>query len=343
MLEDTNAELWKELTEKSYDPSKLPEVEDEYDEGAEVDGFLRSNSFKKAQESGCKKTDTTTDAQPPSSSKTIKPSSATFTYTKREYDWKKVKESKKIFLIFGIEHFDKSCVWIDDKTGKRTKTVVNKRDGAKEDIARLTKTMVRLGFEVRIYHNPSKYVAEDILKIFKKIDLSNIEVFGMAISSHGSANNIIYLKDTHTDLNFFVDPIKSNITLAAKPKLFFVNACRGKGIGKTHLVAQGNTVQKRWPYDADCLIHFSTIEKQVSLRDRKTGSYFVSALCDVFDQLKSTNQRDIHEVLAEVNRNVARLDPTPIEDRGEVLQIPVIQSTLTTFLYLAPPFDWTYV
>ena len=127
MLEDTNAELWKELTEKSYDPSKLPEVEHEYDEGAVVDGFLRSNSFKKAQESGCKKSDTTTDAQPPSSSKTTKPSSASSTYTKREYDWKKVEQSKKkIFLIFGIESFDNSCVWINED-GTPTGTVVNKR------------------------------------------------------------------------------------------------------------------------------------------------------------------------------------------------------------------------
>ena len=76
--------------------------------------------------------------------------------------------------------------------------------------------MLRLGFEVRIYNNADKKFTEDILQSFKNMDLSNIEVFGMAISSHGSANNIIYLKDTHTDLNFFVDPIKERIKIITK-------------------------------------------------------------------------------------------------------------------------------
>ena len=68
--------------------------------------------------------------------------------------------------------------------------------------------MSRLGFEVRTFKNPTKENVETLLKQIQKMDLSHIDVFGMAISSHGSADNIIYLKDTHTDLNFFVDPIK---------------------------------------------------------------------------------------------------------------------------------------
>ena len=123
MSEEKNAELWEDVTEKSYDPAKLPEVENEYDEGDAVDGIIKS--IKKVV--GLKKSDTTTDAQPPSSSKTTKPSSASSTYTKREYDWKKVEQSKKkIFLIFGIESFDNSCVWINED-GTPTGTVVNKR------------------------------------------------------------------------------------------------------------------------------------------------------------------------------------------------------------------------
>lgn len=123
MSEERNSELWEDITDKSYDPSKLPEVEYEYDDGDVVDGILKT--FKKAV--GLKKPDTTTDAQPPSSSKTTKPSSASSTYTKREYDWKKVEQSKKkIFLIFGIESFDNTCVWINED-GTPTGTVVNKR------------------------------------------------------------------------------------------------------------------------------------------------------------------------------------------------------------------------
>ena len=86
MSEDRNAELWKDITEKSYDPSKLPEVEYEYDEGAEVD--LRAELFKK------------TDAQRTSPTNKRRRISASSSYTERDYDWKRVAESKKkIFLI----------------------------------------------------------------------------------------------------------------------------------------------------------------------------------------------------------------------------------------------------
>jgi len=68
--------------------------------------------------------------------------------------------------------------------------------------------MTRLGFEVRIYRNQPKQNVGDLLEKLGKLDMTHIDVFGMAISSHGSSNNIIYLSDAPTDLNFFVDPIK---------------------------------------------------------------------------------------------------------------------------------------
>jgi len=55
------------------------------------------------------------------------------------------------------------------------------------------------------------------------------------------------------------------------------------------------------------------------------------------DSLKAGENRDIHEILATVNRKVASLDPVWMsEENPNVLQIPVIQSTLTNFVVLSP-------
>ena len=72
--------------------------------------------------------------------------------------------------------------------------------------------MTRLGFEVEIFRNMTKENAQGLLDLLKRMVLTEIDVFGMAISSHGSADNIIYLTDTHADVNFFVDPIKEKVT-----------------------------------------------------------------------------------------------------------------------------------
>jgi len=324
-----NQKIWDDLTDKAL--KKLPEVEYEYDDNEDsvTDGVLKTMKKSVKKVLGGK---TETDARPPSDPSSKGSSSPPSSASANEMDWKKVEVKRKVFIIFLVEKFDDTCKWVGSSQ------VVNKRDGAINDAARLTKSMSRLGFEVRTFKNPTKENVETLLQQIQKMDLSHIDVFGMAISSHGSADNIIYLKDTHTDLNFFVDPIKKNTTLAQKPKLFFVNACRGHDFGKTvELVAQSTAERKRWPYDADCLIHFSTIEKTFSLRNTRTGSYFVVALCDVLDNLKAGENRDIHEILAEVNRKVASLDPAYINKQNtDVLQIPVIQSTLTNFVVLSP-------
>ena len=44
------------------------------------------------------------------------------------------------------------------------------------------------------------------------MNFNHIEVFGMAISSHGNDKNQIQLKDGFVDLSFFVDPVKEWVT-----------------------------------------------------------------------------------------------------------------------------------
>ena len=45
--------------------------------------------------------------------------------------------------------------------------------------------------------------------------------------SHGDEDSIIASDNKNIKLNQFFNPIKSNLSLKNKPKLFFIQACRG--------------------------------------------------------------------------------------------------------------------
>ena len=85
------------------------------------------------------------------------------------------------------------------------------RTGGDQDPAKLKYSMERLGFEVIVFKNQTTGNVEGLLKSISEMDLSCINLFGMAISSHGDEDNNIYLKDTHADLNFFIEPLKESV------------------------------------------------------------------------------------------------------------------------------------
>ena len=189
MAENNNA--WSYLTDKAWNPERLPEVVSDFDNTDVTDGVVKTLT-KVAKKIG--KTIIETDAKPPSNP-TKNPSSAPSSAGQYQKDWNTVEKLKRrLFFIFLMEEFDDSSI--------------HSRDGAEHDAARLNKSMARLGFEVRIFKNKTKDQAGLIFDRVKKMDLNNIEVFGMAISSHGSEDNLIYMRDTDVDLNFFADPVK---------------------------------------------------------------------------------------------------------------------------------------
>ena len=73
--------------------------------------------------------------------------------------------------------------------------------------------------------------------------------------------------------------------LFRKPKVFFIQACRGSDID--HGVVRSNTRQvanevTSWPLDADILIHFATPEGYFAWRDPMKGSWFIQGRATIF-------------------------------------------------------------
>lgn len=321
-MSEKNQEIWKSLTEDKAYTGELPEIENEYDNEDIVTDKTVFEIVKEIPKQIFRAV-TQIVAKP-----TSHPSSALTKKSEYQKEWKKIEQNGKLFIIFVMEKFDHD---------------VKERKGAKQEAARLDYSMKRLGFETIVFKDQSKGNVADFLgeEGLGAMNLQHIEVFGMAISSHGNSENEICLRDRLVDLCFFVDPIKSIKGLIKKPKLFFVNACRGIEPGKKMLVSQSTDRPRLWPYHADCLIHFSTIEKTFSLRGEEIGGFFIVALCSVLDSLKADEKHDIHAVLAAVNYKVASLNPVNvIEADGKkhenVIQQPVFRSTLTSPVCLYP-------
>ncbi|CAG5103964.1 Oidioi.mRNA.OKI2018_I69.chr1.g1020.t1.cds [Oikopleura dioica] len=233
--------------------------------------------------------------------------------------------------------------------------VNSKRDGTEHDLERV---FTELEFEVHTYHDLTKKEVESTLQKYENCNMDDCEMFGLALLTHGDAQGIVSAKDKMLHISSFIDPIKSNPTLVGKPKLFFIQACRGQGYmngvnivdtsAPDGLAIEGNDddidpeededlaerLRLGIPKDADILVHFAQSEGYTSTRNPYVGSTFIIALCYF---LRYAYQLELHQILVRTNSLVALRETStydPASDRKK--QMPVIQSQLTKLLYLKP-------
>ncbi|KAI0212695.1 Caspase-3 [Lamellibrachia satsuma] len=190
-----------------------------------------------------------------------------------------------------------------------------------------------------------------ILDGVAKEDHTNNDCFMCAILSHGDSG-LVYGTDGIVQLDNLVNPFKGRQcpTLAGKPKSlhhtgeikvqYNHEACRGNQLdhGTEVADATGETEQKiyRIPEEADFLYAYSTAPGYFSWRNSNKGSWFIQALCKVFQ--KDCGERDILTLLTKVNRVVAYEFQSNASrpDMNRKKQIPSIVSMLTKQLYLRP-------
>jgi len=208
------------------------------------------------------------------------------------------------------------------------------RTGTGLDCINLEASLKNLGFDVTPYVDLTLDELDKKLDYWAKEDYTNYDCFLMAVLSHGE-QGIIYAKDgaykPEDNLwgRFTGDKC---VTLASKPKLFFIQACQGDRLdGGVQLRTQvdGSSTFKI-PIYADFLIAYSTIPGFYSWRNTQKGSWFMQALCDAFDRYGY--QLDLLTLLTFVNRQVA-IDyesnvPGTVQMHQQK-QIPCITSMLT--------------
>ncbi|NXA90853.1 CASPA protein, partial [Melanocharis versteri] len=227
----------------------------------------------------------------------------------------------------------------------------SQRKGSCKDAEQLERVFTWLGLDVRTYTDLTSGDIINLMQTWQHVqDHKDRNCFICCILSHGASGAIYGTDDKLVSIRMLVSHFtaKQCPQLAAKPKLFFIQACQGNNIQRPVCVdTDGQTPdlyseQERVslfesiPEEADFLLGMATVEGYVSFRHIEEGAWYIQALCSKL-QLLVPRGEDILSILTEVNEDVAgRVSPS-----GTKKQMPQPAYTLTRkFIFpipIAPP------
>ncbi|XP_050075216.1 caspase-1-like [Anopheles maculipalpis] len=238
---------------------------------------------------------------------------------------------------------------------------LNKRHGTETDCSNIRQVLSDLQFEVRVYDDLMRNELIQVLDDLAGEDHKNRDCLLVVIMTHGE-DDMLNAKDR----TFRVDRLWENFigkacpSLLGKPKLFFIQACRGNsydtGVCLDHAVKQtaktvsttsarelhqpsiqpgrSKSIQYAIPSMADLLVMYSTYKGHYSWRNSTRGSWFIQALCD--ELRMHGNSKELLQLLTTVSRKVAYEFESHVPQNNVMnskKQMPCIVSMLTKLVY----------
>eukprot|EP00079_Xenopus_tropicalis_P009906 XP_002934309.2 PREDICTED: caspase-3-like [Xenopus tropicalis] len=231
-------------------------------------------------------------------------------------------KQKSICLILCMEKFD------NDPKGKRSRN-------SNDDKIFLNNIFVKMGFEVRLEENKTADEIESLLKDIARQDHSERGCFVCVVISHGD-KDFFYARDQEFKIDALAEPFRGENckSLIGKPKLFFIQACRGdktdSGVVKDAGIA--TTTASVIPTECDFLFAYATPPGYFAWR-RGAGSWFIQSLCEMLGEY--WQKRDLLQILTRVNHKVAYeyISNSTDTDKNEKKEMTCFLSMLTKELY----------
>ena len=159
----------------------------------------------------------------------------------------------------------------------------NNRQGTRIDEKNLIQTFRYLGYIVEVHRDCSASQIRDIFDEVSTRDHSKYDSFVSCLLSHGAEGEIYGSDGAKVDITELV--IKFNAEscklLGNKPKMFFVQACRGREKDKGTMVCADSVEEDSIlvPDEEDVYIGYATPPGKVAWRDTQHGSWYISELC----------------------------------------------------------------
>ncbi|XP_012063639.1 PREDICTED: LOW QUALITY PROTEIN: caspase-1-like [Atta cephalotes] len=215
------------------------------------------------------------------------------------------------------------------------------REGSEKDTLDLKTSLSKLGFDVQIYTDPTFKTISTVLQSTAAEDHTDADCLIVVAMSHGESG-LLHSADSIYPVDALWNPFTGDqcLSLAGKPKLFFIQACRGmqldNGVTVFHKTdsIKSDTLKYSIPAYADILVAYSTYDGFFSWRNPNNGSWFIQALCEELDL--HGRSRDLLTIMTFVNRRVA-IEYQSYVPQNEKFhakkQIPSIVSMLTRFVY----------
>uniref|UniRef100_A0A6P4EXV5 Mucin-5AC n=1 Tax=Drosophila rhopaloa TaxID=1041015 RepID=A0A6P4EXV5_DRORH len=190
------------------------------------------------------------------------------------------------------------------------------RTGSAQDVRVLRAAFEQLKCKVEVITDATLATVKRTVKMLETKDFEEKSALVLVVLSHGTRNDRLAAKDDDYSLDYDVlFPILRNRTLKDKPKLLFVQACKGANElgGFMTDAAQPNGSPN------EILKCYSTYEGYVSYRT-EDGTPFIQTLCEALNQKGKTS--DIDTIMTDVRRVV--------KAQTKDGQIPSVTSTLTS-------------
>ncbi|XP_075698983.1 caspase-2 [Rhinoderma darwinii] len=228
------------------------------------------------------------------------------------------------------------------------------RHGGEVDLSILKLLFFQLNFKVVVHSNITSQEMMSELDRFSKLpDHSQLDSCIVTILSHGvdgavygSDGKLVQLQDVFTKLDNAHCPKLQN-----KPKMLFIQACRGeetdRGVdqqdGREQTGSPGceqsdagrEERRIRLPTQSDMICAYACLKGTVSLRNTKHGSWFIQDLTDVFS--KHANDTHVADMLVKVNARIKKREGhAPGTEYDRCKEMSEYSSTLCRDLYLFP-------
>ncbi|PAA77988.1 hypothetical protein BOX15_Mlig004809g2 [Macrostomum lignano] len=204
----------------------------------------------------------------------------------------------------------------------------DRRNGAMADTHEtgLYQAFVKLGLRVEIHHNLSSHFfnSHNLISLNRhETEYEQHDVFVLCVMSHGEDGHIIGSDGGRIELEPLFNQVRQCDSLAGKPKIFIVQACRL--LSTSHPAESANVIRGQ-----DCLYIYSACRGQLSGRDPNTGCIFIQALKD---EILAADLRSVEftHLLPKVVKRVLELT--------NGAQVVSSETTLSKLLCLPPTRD----
>jgi len=193
-----------------------------------------------------------------------------------------------------------------------TNLSLSNRSGSEVDEHNLHTTWSYLRYHVIILRN---LTASELLRELMQISLAshdNFDSFVCCILSHGYLDGVYGTDSQPVKMRDIASLFTGNFcpSLANKPKLFFIQACRGEeeDVGCALQSDDKDSTEDKFrhslPSEADFLYGYATPPGNISWRSPQYGSWYISKLCEVL--VDFAPQEDLLSILTIVNERVSK-------------------------------------
>ncbi|XP_065094538.1 caspase-1-like [Ochlerotatus camptorhynchus] len=231
-------------------------------------------------------------------------------------------------LIFNQENFD------DESYPART--------GTDKDVERLNHALPRLGFQkedIEVHKNMMDSEINGIaVNLENNADLKTSDCLVVVILTHGEENDMLMAKDKAYNLYEFIEKFTPTTlkSMAGKPKLFIIQACRGVPMGYSGRDQVDSKVEIfTYPEFADLVVVRSSQHSNYGFLDEQRGSWLIQDLCHVIESCE-LEKDTIYDILTVTQSAVSERCNAENIGFHNTQQIPSIYSTLTKKLYFRP-------